>query len=128
MHVVPHVSCLCQANFPFHICFCVVSDASSTKRKALQLAATLILLSAVGAADCPEECVCMWKNGKETTECINRDKDSIPQGIEPSTQASLTALNPNIEHKNKINSFIFYFLFSNWTKKCFSWIKLILLL
>ena len=67
---------------------CVDLDASSTVRKALHLAATLILISAVGAADCPEECVCMWKNGKETTECINRDKDSIPQGIEPSTQAS----------------------------------------
>ena len=23
-------------------------------------------------ADCPEQCVCMWKSGKETTECINR--------------------------------------------------------
>ena len=69
---------------------CVDLDASSTVRTALHLAATLILISAVGAADCPEECVCMWKNGKETTECINRDKDSIPQGIEPSTQASQT--------------------------------------
>ena len=28
----------------------------------------------------------MWKNGKETTECINRDRNSIPRGIEPSTQ------------------------------------------
>ena len=46
--------------------------------------ASLLILS--GAADCPEECVCMWKNGKETTECINRDKDAIPSGIEPSTQ------------------------------------------
>ena len=70
--------------------FFVDLDASSTVRTALHLAATLILISAVGAADCPEECVCMWKNGKETTECINRDKDSIPQGIEPSTQASQT--------------------------------------
>ena len=70
-------------------CFLLcVLDASQCTRKALHLAATLILISAVGAADCPEECVCMWKNGKETTECINRDKDSIPQGIEPSTQAS----------------------------------------
>ena len=84
----------------------MVLDASSTVRKALQLIATLILVSAVGAADCPEECVCMWKNGKETTECINRDKDSIPQGIEPSTQASLTVLNLYIGHKNK------FFLFS----------------
>ena len=48
--------------------------------------ASLLILSLAGAADCPEECVCMWKNGKETTECINRDRDAIPIGIEPSTQ------------------------------------------
>lgn len=46
----------------------------------------LAIISVPGAANCPEECVCMWKNGKETTECINRDKESIPAGIEPSTQ------------------------------------------
>jgi hypothetical protein len=40
------------------------------------------------AAECPSDCVCMWKNGKETTECINRDKDAIPPGIEPSTQVT----------------------------------------
>lgn len=46
----------------------------------------MLLLCNSGAADCPEECVCMWKNGKETTECINRDQDAFPVGIEPSTQ------------------------------------------
>jgi hypothetical protein len=25
-------------------------------------------------AECPADCVCMWKNGKETTECINKVK------------------------------------------------------
>jgi|APCry1669189440_1035222.scaffolds.fasta_scaffold155231_1 hypothetical protein len=25
-------------------------------------------------AECPADCVCMWKNGKETTECINKDQ------------------------------------------------------
>ena len=40
----------------------------------------------VSSSGCPEECVCMWKSGKETTECINRDRDAIPEGIEPSTQ------------------------------------------
>ena len=39
-------------------------------------------------AECPSDCVCMWKNGKETTECINKDRDAIPPGIEPSTQVS----------------------------------------
>ena len=23
-------------------------------------------------SDCPDQCVCIWKSGKETTECINR--------------------------------------------------------
>ena len=50
------------------------------------LAAGLIGLLGLAAAECPSDCVCMWKNGKETTECVNRDKDAIPTGIEPSTQ------------------------------------------
>ena len=41
---------------------------------------------ACALSGCPDDCVCMWKNGKETTECINRDRNSIPRGIEPSTQ------------------------------------------
>ena len=35
-----------------------------------------------------QTCVCIWKNGKETVECINRDLGEIPTGIEPSTQVS----------------------------------------
>ena len=54
----------------------------------LRAACTIFILTLFngGAAYCPEECVCMWKNGKETTECINRDEDHIPEGVEPSTQ------------------------------------------
>jgi len=37
-------------------------------------------------ASCPLTCVCIWKNGKETVECINRDLGDIPDGVEPSTQ------------------------------------------
>lgn len=33
-----------------------------------------------------QTCVCIWKNGKETVECINRDLGEIPEGVEPSTQ------------------------------------------
>ena len=33
-----------------------------------------------------QTCICIWKNGKETVECINRDLGEIPEGIEPSTQ------------------------------------------
>ena len=35
-----------------------------------------------------QTCVCIWKNGKETVECINRDLGEIPQGVEPSTQVT----------------------------------------
>ena len=33
-----------------------------------------------------QTCICIWKNGKETVECINGDLGEIPEGIEPSTQ------------------------------------------
>ena len=35
-----------------------------------------------------QTCVCIWKNGKETVECINRDLGEIPEGVEPSTQVT----------------------------------------
>jgi Leucine-rich repeat (LRR) protein len=49
----------------------------------------LLLLASfiqVMTASCPQTCICIWKNGKETVECINRDLGEIPEGIEPSTQ------------------------------------------
>ena len=36
-----------------------------------------------------QTCVCIWKNGKETVECINRDLGEIPDGVEPSTQVPI---------------------------------------
>ena len=36
-----------------------------------------------------QTCVCIWKNGKETVECINRDLGEIPEGVEPSTQVTI---------------------------------------
>ena len=36
-----------------------------------------------------QTCVCIWKNGKETVECINRDLGEIPDGVEPSTQVTV---------------------------------------
>ena len=35
---------------------------------------------------CPPECVCIWKSGKETTECQEQNFKDIPNGIEPATQ------------------------------------------
>ena len=93
------MSCYCQnilvylLFISFDIVVCFLDTSTIIIRKAVHLVVALILLAAVQAADCPEECVCMWKNGKETTECINRDKDSIPKGIEPSTQVSQLSFN-----------------------------------
>ncbi|CAB4062449.1 unnamed protein product [Lepeophtheirus salmonis] len=47
---------------------------------------TLMMLYLGVIGECPPGCVCMWKSGKESTECINQSKNSIPTGIEPSTQ------------------------------------------
>ncbi|XP_022904397.1 leucine-rich repeat-containing protein 24-like [Onthophagus taurus] len=48
---------------------------------------TLLLLSVTTLSfQCPSSCICMWKDGKETVECINKDLLVIPEGIEPGTQ------------------------------------------
>ena len=66
----------------------VFLHATGSSQQLDEAAAAAAALTAAAAAGggCPEECVCMWKSGKETTECINRDRDAIPEGIEPSTQ------------------------------------------
>ena len=33
-----------------------------------------------------QKCVCIWKSGKETAECINRGLDRIPDMLEPTLQ------------------------------------------
>lgn len=35
---------------------------------------------------CPSNCVCIWKGGKQTVECINKSMITIPDGIDPNTQ------------------------------------------
>jgi len=35
---------------------------------------------------CPASCICKWKSGKETVECVNRNLRGIPNGINPDTQ------------------------------------------
>ena len=93
------MSCYCQnilvylLFISFDVVVCFLDTSTIIIRKAVHLVVALILLAAVQAADCPEECEKKKKNGKETTECINRDKDSIPKGIEPSTQVSQLSFN-----------------------------------
>ncbi|KAG5884799.1 hypothetical protein JTB14_010862 [Gonioctena quinquepunctata] len=35
---------------------------------------------------CPSPCICKWKNGKQTAECVNKDLLIIPEGLESTTQ------------------------------------------
>lgn len=42
------------------------------------------MVSAMG--NCPQVCVCKWKGGKETAECIDRKLITIPENIDPGTQ------------------------------------------
>ncbi|GJQ75029.1 putative leucine rich repeat C-terminal domain protein [Trypoxylus dichotomus] len=35
---------------------------------------------------CPAECICKWKNGKQTVECVNKDLLVIPEGMDTGTQ------------------------------------------
>lgn len=37
-------------------------------------------------AACPITCVCKWKNGKQTVECVNKDLLIIPEGMDSGTQ------------------------------------------
>lgn len=53
---------------------------------ALPLTLTLSLALSSGREGCPDFCVCMWKSGKETTECIEQDLAAIPGGVAAGTQ------------------------------------------
>ena len=38
------------------------------------------------SASCPEPCVCKWKGGKQTVECVNKGLIGLPDGMDPETQ------------------------------------------
>lgn len=46
----------------------------------------LILLTAMPSSGCPDSCICKWKNGKQTVECVNKDLLIIPDGMDSGTQ------------------------------------------
>ncbi|XP_045480625.1 leucine-rich repeat-containing protein 24-like [Harmonia axyridis] len=65
------------------------------------LAISLLFLIKL-AASCPNPCICKWKYGKQTVECIDKDLRIIPEGMEPATQVlefpgnNLQSLQPRI--------------------------------
>lgn len=46
----------------------------------------LLSVLVTGDVGCPDKCVCKWKSGKETVECVGSGLTAIPQGIAPGTQ------------------------------------------
>ena len=48
----------------------------------------VILLVMFGSIQCcpTEDCVCKWKNGKQTVECGNKGLQTIPEGMDHGTQ------------------------------------------
>lgn len=51
---------------------------------------------------CPTLCICKWKNGKQTVECINKDLVIIPDGMDSGTQVlEFTGNNLQVLHREK---------------------------
>ena len=52
------------------------------------LAAWLIILVAVPCSvfACPESCICKWKGGKQTVECVTKNLTALPAGMDSETQ------------------------------------------
>lgn len=46
----------------------------------------LLLLLSPGVLGCPSDCVCKWKGGKQTVECVSRALRTFPPTIDPGTQ------------------------------------------
>ncbi|XP_066945445.1 leucine-rich repeat-containing protein 24-like [Macrobrachium rosenbergii] len=64
-----------------------MTDSGVTHFKGVVLVIALTLAMADGALGaCPHACVCKWKGGKQTVECVNKGLTTIPAGIDHGTQ------------------------------------------
>lgn len=51
---------------------------------------------------CPSSCICKWRNGKQTVECINKGLLVIPEGMDSGTQVlEFSGNNLQTLHKDK---------------------------
>lgn len=64
---------------------------------------TVVLISFFHLSNaCPTLCVCKWKNGKQTVECINKDLVIIPEGMDSGTQVlEFSGNNLQVLHREK---------------------------
>lgn len=46
----------------------------------------MLIISVTVTAACPDACICKWKGGKQTVECVNKGLVALPEGIDPETQ------------------------------------------
>lgn len=63
---------------------------------AFALSVLLVILPVSSAGSCPSVCICKWKGGKQTVECLERALIRIPEGIDSETQV-LDMSNNNIQ-------------------------------
>ncbi|XP_075225342.1 leucine-rich repeat, immunoglobulin-like domain-containing kekkon 2 protein [Lycorma delicatula] len=58
----------------------------------------IILLGVIGRSlTCPISCICKWKGGKQTVECMNKSLITIPDGMDQGTQV-LDFSGNNLQH------------------------------
>lgn len=50
------------------------------------LASMVFRATLSGSDNCPQVCLCKWKGGKQTVECMDRGLIMIPEGIDSATQ------------------------------------------
>ncbi len=53
-------------------------------------------VAASAVRGCPGGCTCKWRDGKETTACVDLGLDSIPAGVAPNTQVLDLRRNPGV--------------------------------
>ncbi|XP_054262871.1 leucine-rich repeat-containing protein 24 [Macrosteles quadrilineatus] len=65
----------------------VLSLRHFTMCRVILLSLLVAVLSTSASSElCPNVCVCKWKGGKQTVECLDRSLITIPDNIEPATQ------------------------------------------
>lgn len=69
----------------------VVVNLEHAKMKWLIVAVVVVVSETITAGiappgSCPAVCVCKWKGGKQTVECVDRALITVPEPVDPATQ------------------------------------------
>ncbi|XP_060877530.1 leucine-rich repeat-containing protein 4B-like [Metopolophium dirhodum] len=63
-----------------------VAQTTATTTTTMIFVAAVMATVLATAAGCPIGCMCKWKGGKQTVECVNRSLSAIPNGMDVGTQ------------------------------------------